>query len=175
MTLRALTRRAFLAAGASLAAATVIGRRAVAAGPSVAGAPAAPVQIFRLSTRGRRGSKAAKLHNANLRFATAQAAEAHRAHPGDVSRVVALIVSADEFDRLFGARNSEIADLRKLGGPAAVGDCNRNGAVVIDELIRGVNIALGNAPVSECAPFDRVADGQVTVDELVRGVRNALG
>jgi len=34
--------------------------------------------------------------------------------------------------------------------------------------------ALGNTPVSECLPFDRVADGQVTVDELVRGVRNAL-
>jgi hypothetical protein len=175
MTLRALTRRAFLAAGATLAAAAVIGRRAVAAsGPSVAGVAAGPVQIFRLSARGRRGSKAAKLHNANMRFATAAAAEAHRAHPGDVSKVVALMVSADEFDRLFGARNAEIADLRKLGGPAAVGDCNRNGVVVIDEIIRGVNIALGSAPVSECTPFDRVPDGQVTVDELVRGVSNAL-
>ena len=42
------------------------------------------------------------------------------------------------------------------------------------QLIRGVNIALGGAPVSECPPFDRVVDGRVTVDELVRGVRNAL-
>lgn len=175
MTVRALTRRAFLAAGASLAAATMIGRRAVAAGPSGPGVKPAPVQIFRLSARGRRGSKAAKLHNANMRFATAAAAHAHRAHPGDVSKVVALMVSADEFDRLFGARNREVADLRKLGGPVAVGDCNRNGVVAIDEIVRGVNIALGNAPVSQCKPFDRLDDGNVTVDELVRGVRNALG
>ncbi|HSP99594.1 MAG TPA: hypothetical protein VL049_20415, partial [Candidatus Dormibacteraeota bacterium] len=98
----------------------------------------------------------------------------HRAHPGDLSRIVALVVSADEFDRLFTSRQSDVADLRRLGGPVLVGDCNRNGTVAIDELVRGVNIALGGAPVSECTPFDRVADGRVTVDELVRGVANAL-
>lgn len=164
----ALTRRRFLAAGATLAAATMVARRAPA------GAPLAPVQIYRLSLRGRRGSQAAKRHNANLRFASAAVAAANRAHPGDRSRVVGIVVSADEYDRLFTSRQAEIADLRELGGPAAVGDCNRNGVVVIDELIRGVNIALGNAPVSECTPFDRIRDGRVTVDELVRGVRNAL-
>ena len=84
------------------------------------------------------------------------------------------MVSADEFDRLFTSRNTDVADLRKLKGPVLVGDCNRNGAVVIDELIRGVNIALGGAPVSECTPFDRVPDGKVTINELVRGVANAL-
>ncbi|MDX2170582.1 MAG: hypothetical protein SF182_26150 [Deltaproteobacteria bacterium] len=166
----ALTRRQFLAAGATLAAATLVARRAPA-GVAVG----APVQVYRLSLRGRRGSQAAKRHNASLLFASAALAEANRAHPGDRSRVVSVVVSADEYDRLFTSRQAEIADLRQLGGPAAVGDCNRNGAVVIDELIRGVNIALGNAPVAECTPFDRVRDGQVTVDELVRGVRNALG
>jgi len=46
--------------------------------------------------------------------------------------------------------------------------------VTIEELIRGVNIALGNAPVSDCPPFDRNADGQVTIDELIAAVGAAM-
>ncbi len=172
MPARRLTRRQFLIAGGVFAAGTLAGGRA-AAQASPQGLAGAQV-IYRLSLRGRRGSQAAKLHNANLRFATESAAAANRAHPGDNSRVVPITVSFDEFDRLFGGRNSEVADLRTLGGPVIVGDCNRNGVVAINELIVGVKIALGNAPVDECVPFDRVADGRVSVNELVRGVRNAL-
>ena len=167
-----ISRRTFLAA-LGLVTAGALARRPAAALSTTAGVAGALV-IYRLSARGRRGSQAAKRHNANLRFATAAAADANRAHPGDVSRIVEIVVSADEYDRLFSGRDSLIADLRELRGPVLVGDCNRNGQVVIDELIRGVNIALGGAPVSECVPFDRVADGRVTVDELVRGVGNAL-
>ncbi len=172
MSLKELTRREFLIIGGAVAAGTLTGGAAAAA-PSRQGS-VEPRVIFRLSLRGRRGSKAAKIHNANLRFATAAAADQHRAHPGDNSRIVGIIVSDDEFDRLFTSRNSVVADLRRLGGPVKVGDCNRNRKVTIDELIRGVDIALGNLPVSECTPFDRVVDGRVTVDELIRGVRNAL-
>lgn len=167
-----LTRREFLLVAGALAAG------ALAPGP--AGARAAPQGlsaarvIYRLSLRGRRGSQAAKRHNANLLFASADAADRHRAHPGDRSRVVAVLVNADEFDRLFTGRQSDVADLRALGGPVLVGDCNRNGTVAIDELVRGVSILLGETPVSACTPFDRVANGRVTVDELVRGVANAL-
>jgi hypothetical protein len=168
-----LTRREFLAVAGALAAGTLV-PRAAAGGQAAPQGLAGTQVIYRLSVRGRRGSKAAKLHNANLRFASESAADQHRAHPGDLSRIVAIVVSADEFDRLFTSRNSDVADLRTLGGPAQVGDCNRDGEVVISELIRGVNIALGDTPVSECTPFDRVADGRVTVDELVRGVANAL-
>ena len=107
-------------------------------------------------------------------FATAAVADANRAHPGDNSLIVQIVVSADEFDRLFTSRNSQIADLRVLRGPVLVGDCDRNKRVSIDELVRGVNIALGRTPLSECTPFDRVQNGQVSVDELVRGVNNAL-
>jgi hypothetical protein len=174
MGLSHLTRRQFLLVGGMAAAAGTLRVSPIGALTAPQGL-AAPIVIYRLSLRGRRGSKAGKLHNANFRFATMEAADQHRAHPGDNSRIVPIIVSADEFDRLFTSRdNSLIADLRNLGGPVQVGDCNRNGVVSIDELIRGVNIALGNSPVSECLPFDRVADGQVRVDELVRGVRNAL-
>ena len=168
-----LTRREFLVVAGTLAAGTLAPQAAAAGQAAAQGLPATRL-IYRLSVRGRRGSKAAKLHNANLRFASESVADQHRAHPGDLSRIVALVVSADEFDRLFTSRQSDVADLRRLGGPVLVGDCNRNGTVAIDELVRGVNIALGGAPVSECTPFDRVADGRVTVDELVRGVANAL-
>jgi len=54
------------------------------------------------------------------------------------------------------------------------GDCNYDGAARMDELVTGVNIALGNRPITACAGFDPGGDGQVTVDELLGGVRNAL-
>lgn len=54
-----------------------------------------------------------------------------------------------------------------------VGDCNRDGRVTVDELVRGVNLALG-APTAECPTFDRNADGLVTIDELVGAVNSAL-
>jgi subtilisin-like proprotein convertase family protein len=57
---------------------------------------------------------------------------------------------------------------------ACVGDCNSDNAVTIDEIIRGVNIALGSAELSTCAPFDANGDGAVTIDELVRAVNYAL-
>lgn len=54
------------------------------------------------------------------------------------------------------------------------GDCNADGAVTVDELIVGVNIALGQADIDACAAFDRDGDGLVFVDELVAAVDAAL-
>jgi hypothetical protein len=54
------------------------------------------------------------------------------------------------------------------------GDCNGNGQVSIDELVRGVNLALGSAPAGDCPAFDGNGDGAVTIDELVRAVTIAL-
>lgn len=167
-----LTRREFLIAGGALSVAAVAGTEAGAvAAPQ---GPAGPRTIYRLSLRGRHGSRSAKRWNANLRFATAAAADSNRSHAGDNSRIVSIIVSDDEYDRLFISRDSSVADLRALGGPVGVGDCNRDRRVSIEELIRGVNIALGRIPVSQCTPFDRVPDGRVSIAELIRGVRNAL-
>lgn len=58
---------------------------------------------------------------------------------------------------------------------ACAGDCSRDGAVGIDELVRGVNIALGALPLGECAAFDANGDGHVSIDELVRAINAALG
>ena len=57
-------------------------------------------------------------------------------------------------------------------GPC-VGDCNSNGVVTINELIIGVNIALGNASIGQCPSFDLNNDDMIAVSELVAGV-NAL-
>ncbi len=57
---------------------------------------------------------------------------------------------------------------------ACVGDCNANGEVTVDELIQGVNIALGNAAASQCVPFDASGDGDVTINEIIAGVNNLL-
>jgi len=54
------------------------------------------------------------------------------------------------------------------------GDCAGDGTVVVNELILGVNIALGNATAGQCSAFDTSGDDQVTVGELVAAVANAL-
>jgi len=54
------------------------------------------------------------------------------------------------------------------------GDCNGDGMVTIDELITGVNIALGNLPVTACPAFDTNRDGRVTIEELIAAVNAAL-
>jgi hypothetical protein len=46
--------------------------------------------------------------------------------------------------------------------------------VAINELITGVNIALGSANVSTCSSFDVNGDGSVAINELISGVNGAL-
>jgi hypothetical protein len=55
-----------------------------------------------------------------------------------------------------------------------VGDCHRDGVVTVEEILVGIDIALGNLPLSQCPTFDVSGDGQVTVDEILRAVNNAL-
>ncbi len=57
---------------------------------------------------------------------------------------------------------------------ACVGDCDDKGTVTVDELVKGVNIALGTATLDDCDAFDSSNDGTVTVDELVTAVNAAL-
>lgn len=58
--------------------------------------------------------------------------------------------------------------------PPCVGDCDASQEVTVDEILVGVNIALGQRPLPACAAFDRDADFELTVDELVSGVDAAL-
>ena len=68
---------------------------------------------YRRSGRGRRISKAAKMHNANRLYATAAAAKRDQPHAGDKSKVVAVTIPQSKFDRLF-AGGRERADLRRM-------------------------------------------------------------
>ncbi len=56
-----------------------------------------------------------------------------------------------------------------------VGDCDGNGEVTVDEIIKGVNIALGNAALDTCPQFDVDGSGTVTINELIIAVNRALG
>ena len=57
---------------------------------------------------------------------------------------------------------------------ACAGDCDASGEVTIDELTRGVSIALGADPVSACPAFDMDGNAEITIDELIQGLNNAL-
>jgi len=57
---------------------------------------------------------------------------------------------------------------------ACVGDCDGSERVGVDELVKGVNIALAIAELNTCPAFDADDDKKVSVDELVKGVNNAL-
>jgi len=58
--------------------------------------------------------------------------------------------------------------------PPCVGDCDGDGAVTINELLVGVNIVLGTAPLSSCPALEST-DGSVTISELIKAVGAALG
>ena len=70
-----------------------------------------------------------------------------------------------------------VSILRNTGTPptpSCVGDCNGDGMVLVNELIIGVNIALGSAALDECVAFDANGNGMVLINELISGVNNAL-
>lgn len=54
------------------------------------------------------------------------------------------------------------------------GDCNEDDEVTIDELVRGVNIALEAREIGRCVDADIDDNGEVSVDEIVRAVNAAL-
>jgi hypothetical protein len=58
--------------------------------------------------------------------------------------------------------------------PVCPGDCTNDAAVSVEELILGVNIALGNADLSQCSALDGNGSGTVDVNELVSAVSAAL-
>ncbi len=62
----------------------------------------------------------------------------------------------------------------RVSAQSCVGDCNGDGEVAINELIIGVNIALGNNTVETCPEFDDNDDGEVAINELIIAVNNAL-
>ena len=64
--------------------------------------------------------------------------------------------------------------LRASTALACAGDCNGDGTVEINELVIGVDIALGQTLVAACPAMDSNGDGSITIDELIAAVNNAL-
>ncbi len=60
-------------------------------------------------------------------------------------------------------------------GGGCAGDCNGDGRVAIDELVRGVGIALGTTALDTCLGLDADVDETVSIAELVGSVADALG
>jgi len=54
------------------------------------------------------------------------------------------------------------------------GDCDGNDQVTIAELIRSVNIALGNTAVGTCTAADGDGNGMVAINELIAAVDASL-
>ncbi len=54
------------------------------------------------------------------------------------------------------------------------GDCGDTRHVTIADVINGVNIALGRAPLTTCRTFDADGDATVSVDELIAAVNSTL-
>ncbi len=55
-----------------------------------------------------------------------------------------------------------------------VGDCNNDRSVRVDELVTGVNVALGARSIAQCRNLDADADQRAGVSELVTAVNGAL-
>ena len=53
---------------------------------------------------------------------------------------------------------------------ACVGDCNGDFTITVNELVTGVNIALGNNTIASCPVFDTDNTQAVEIYELTRGV-----
>lgn len=58
---------------------------------------------------------------------------------------------------------------------ALAGDCNDNGVVSVDELVRAVGIALESLDLATCPAADLDGNGVVRIEELIAALNVALG
>src|SRR5262245_11216663 len=64
-------------------------------------------------------------------------------------------------------------DTARATAASCIGDCNDDGRVTVDELVKGVNIALDSLSVDQCPRFDCRRTGQVAIDCLIQAVSAA--
>lgn len=72
------------------------------------------------------------------------------------------------------AAMATLATVRGASAAACTGDCSGTETVSVSDIVRGVNIALGNVAVSQCSAFDGNSDGSVSISELIAAVTYAL-
>jgi probable HAF family extracellular repeat protein len=90
--------------------------------------------------------------------------------------VLALAIDAATRSTLYaGTDGGSVSEIEAVAGlPMCTGDCDGNANVTVNEIIAMVNIALGNAPVTDCSEGDADHSGAITVDEILTAVNNAL-
>jgi len=103
-----ISRRVFMVAAGAAGATVLVGCGGGGGTPPPGGSG---YVAYRLSTKSKRTSNAAKKNAANKLFATAAAADAGRAHPGDASDIVMVDLSEARWMQLFGG-GGLVADLR---------------------------------------------------------------
>ncbi|MBI3785736.1 MAG: hypothetical protein HY270_20275 [Deltaproteobacteria bacterium] len=62
----------------------------------------------------------------------------------------------------------------RIAGAACSGDCDHNGRVEVDDLLRAVSIAQGQASLATCLAADLDGDQEVTIEEVIRSVNQAM-
>jgi len=93
--------------------------------------------------------------------------------PAEVLVVGGGICANGRDDDLDGLFDSDDADCDR--GRLCRADCNGDGAVSIDELVRGTSIAHGQRSLLDCDSFDRDANLRVTAAEITTAIATALG
>lgn len=64
--------------------------------------------------------------------------------------------------------------LRPYDGSPCTGDCNGDGAIRVDEILRGVNILLDRQPLDDCRAMDGDNSVSISVADLVQAVIGAI-
>jgi len=86
--------------------------------------------------------------------------------------VLALAIDPMEPRRVYaGTDGGGVFAIEQVS--TCTGDCDGNGMVAINELILGVNIALGVQPATACSAFANL-EGVADIAQLLKGVSNAL-
>jgi parallel beta-helix repeat protein len=115
--------------------------------------------------------------NRNFRLAQLATGSARQSRAVDRSDVTALQAGmSTRSTRSDGQPDGGMADLgyHYPTGGTLIGDCNDDGTVAVNEIVKAVNIALGNLPLAECAAAS--SDGEeVTIADLIAAVNAGLG
>ncbi len=85
---------------------------------------------------------------------------------------------ASELGRTEATAAVSPAAIVRGGCPLAepcVGDCDANGTITVEEVVRAVNIVLDILPPERCLAADSSGDRRISVDEVVKSVGNLLG